>query len=214
VPSRRDAFRQLAFDGSAELRFIARYSRSTMAPPLAKDAGIRRLLAYEPRDGSSSLFSAIVKGSELLNQRLPKPAGLQPVGSLLVVARGPDLAGRADAGAARAALQGHRTFLLKVGTWSKDTSLDWVGEDGIRSAASLGTLGTPVDELAREVDDVFLRDYVVSYCSPGRAGTRAFEVVVKLSDEAGTERAGRAWSEYDATGFDETCRAPLAATAR
>lgn len=205
----------LAFDGSPELRFIARYSQSSVAPPLGKDPGIQRLLGYKPRDSSSSLYSALVKGRKALDDRLPKSNAVEPIGSLVVVARGPDQAGRADEAAARAALQGRRSFLLKVGTWSKDTSLDWVGSEGTRAAASLGTLGTPVDELARRVDEVFLRDYVVSYCSPARFGKRKVEVVVKLPDETGKERTAQAASEIDATGFNASChKARLQASAR
>jgi len=197
----------LAFDGTAELRLIARYPRSPIAEPLRKDPGIERLLSYKPRDKSSSLYSAIVSGRKALDARLTKDATVPPLGTLVVVARGPDLAGRADEAAARAALLGQRSFLLKVGTWSRDTSLDWVGDDGTRAAASLGTLGTPVDELARLVDEVFLRRYLVSYCSPARAGKRTVELVVKLRDEDGTTRQARAETEVDATGFNASCRA-------
>ena len=197
----------LAFDGSPELRFIARYPRSQVAAPLGKDPGIERLLGYRPRDSSSSLYSAIVSGRKALDARLAKGAPIPPLGSLVIVARGPDLAGRADEAAARAALEGQRSFLLKVGTWSKDTSLDWVGVKGTRAAASLGTLGTPVDELARLVDEEFLRRYLVSYCSPARAGRRTVEWVVKLHDENGATRVARAASELDATGFNASCRA-------
>lgn len=196
-----------AFDGSAELRFIARYPRNPMAAPLGRDPGIQRLLSYRPRDGSSSLYTALVAGRKALDARLVKGGAVEPLGSLVVVARGPDLAGRADEAAARAALAGERSFLLKVGTWAQDTSLDWVGDDGTRAAASLGTLGTPVDELARLVDEVFLRRYLVSYCSPARAGKRTVEWVVKLRDEDGTTRQARAASEFDATGFSASCRA-------
>lgn len=196
----------LAFDGSPELRFISRYNQSSMAAPLGKDPGITRLLAYKPRDQSSSLYSALVKGRKALDERLPKARAVEPVGSLIIVARGPDQAGRADEAAARAALHGRRSFLLKVGTWSKDTSLDWVGGEGTRAAASLGTLGTPVDELARQVDEVFLRDYVVTYCSPARAGKRKLEVIVKLPDDTGQPRTAQAVSEFDATGFNASCK--------
>lgn len=197
----------LAFDGSPELRFIARYPRNQMAAPLGKDPGIERLLTYKPRDNSSSLYSAIVSGRKALDARMGKEAATGPLGSLVVVARGPDLAGRADEAAARTALAGQRSFLLKVGKWSQDTSLDWVGDDGTRAAASLGTLGTPVDDLARMVDEVFLRRYLVSYCSPARAGKRTVELVVKLTDEDGSTRKARAASEFDATGFNASCRA-------
>lgn len=197
----------LAFDGSPELRFIARYPRNQMAAPLGKDPGIERLLAYKPHDKSSSLYSAIVSGRKALDARLGKEAATGPLGSLVIVARGPDLAGRADEAAARTALAGQRSFLLKVGKWSRDTSLDWVGDDGTRAAASLGTLGTPVDELARLVDEVFLRRYLVSYCSPARAGKRTVELVVKLRDDDGGTRKARAASEFDATGFNASCRA-------
>jgi len=197
----------LAFDGSPELRFIARYPQSQVAPPLGKDPGVERLLSYRPRDDSSSLYSAIVSGRKALDARLGKPNAAGPLGSLVIVARGPDLAGRADEAAARQALAGQRSFLLKVGKWSLDTSLDWVGDDGTRAAASLGTLGTPVDELARLVDEVFLRRYLVSYCSPARAGKRTLELVVTLRDESGNPRKARAEAELDATGFNASCRA-------
>jgi hypothetical protein len=199
----------LAFDGSAELRLIAHYARSAMAAPLGKDPGIERLLSYRPHDSSSSLYSAIVRGRKALDERLTKNAAIPPLGSLIVVARGPDQAGRADEAAARAALEGRRSFLLKVGTWSKDTSLDWVGDGGTRAAASLGTLGSPVDELAHLVDDVFLRSYLVSYCSPARGGKRQLEVVVNLPDESGHARQIRAAGEFDATGFNASCRATV-----
>lgn len=152
-----------------------------------------------------------MSGRKLLDARLSKAGPVPPLGSLIIVARGPDLAGRADEAAARAALEGQRSFLLKVGTWSKDTSLDWVGDDGTRSAASLGTLGTPVDGLAREVDDVFLRSYVVSYCSPARGGRRKVEVVVAIPDERGNQRRASAESELDATGFTARCHGKLQA---
>ncbi len=197
----------LAFDGSPELRLIARFLRSQIAAPLGKDPGIERLLGNRPRDNSSSLYSAIVNRRKALDARLPKNALVEPLGSLIVVARGPDLAGRADEAAARAALAGTRSFLLKVGIWSKDTSIDWIGDDGTRAAASLGTLGTPVDELARAVDEVYLRSYLVSYCSPARAGRRTVEWVVKLHDESGKTRQAEAATEVDTTGFNATCRA-------
>lgn len=200
----------LAFDGSPELRTIARYRQSPMAAPLKNDPGITRLLSYRPRDQSSSLYSALVKGRKALDERLPKSSAVEPVGTLIVVARGPDQAGRADENEARAALHGRRSFLLKVGTWSKDTSLDWVGGEGTRAAASLGTLGTPVDELARQVDEVFLRDYVMTYCSPARFGKRQLQVVVKLPDESGKERTAQATSVFDATGFNASCKKSLA----
>jgi hypothetical protein len=206
----------VAFDGSPEPRVIAHYAQSSMAAPLGRDPGIARLLDYKPRDSSSSLNTAIVKSRQLLDQRLTSRGPVAPIGTLLVVARGPDLAGRADEAAARRALEGRRSFLLKVGTWSKDTSLDWVGDDGTRAAASLGTLGAPVDELARAVDEVFLRSYVVSYCSPARAGKRSVQVVVKVADDQGRSReATSSAGEVDATGFNSSCHArPLQASAR
>jgi hypothetical protein len=196
----------LAFDGSAQLRHVGRYARSEVAAPLGKDPGIERLLRSKPLDPSSSLYGAIVRGRQALDARLSKSGLVTRVGSLIVVARGPDLAGRVDEPEARRALAGQRSYLLKVGTWSKDTSLDWIGQNGVRFAASLGTLGTPVDELAQAVDEVFLRGYVVSYCSPARSGRRSLEVVVKVPDASGNTRTARAASEFDATGFNAGCR--------
>jgi hypothetical protein len=50
-----------------------------------------------------------------------------------------------------------------------------------------------------------LRSYVVSYCSPARAGKRRLEVVVKVENESGIARQAEAASELDATGFNASC---------
>jgi hypothetical protein len=197
-----------AYDGSPTLQLVATYPQSQVAKPLRADAGIGRLLRFKPRDDSSSLFSAILEANRLLSARLSAARDtVEPLGSLIVVARRPDLAGRTDESTARTVVETRRTFLLKVGAWSHDTSLDWIGSHGVRSAASLGTLGTPVDELGRLVDDIFLRSYIVSYCSPARAGKRTLEVVVQVDDDSGTKRQAAASAEFDATGFNTSCRA-------
>jgi hypothetical protein len=197
-----------AYDGSMSLQLVASYPQSQVAKPLRADAGIRRLLRFKPRDDSSSLFTAIVEANRILSARLDAAQStVEPLGNLIVVARRPDLAGRTDENAARAVVKARRAFLLKVGAWSHDTSLDWIGSHGVRGAASLGTLGTPVDELGRMVDDVFLRSYVVSYCSPARAGKRTLEVVVRVDDDSGAKRQAAATGEFDATGFNASCRA-------
>lgn len=197
-----------AYDGSPSLQIVSVYPQSQIAQALRADAGIGRLLRFRPRDDSSSLFTAIVEANRMLSSRLGAAQGtVEPLGSLIVVARRPDLAGRTDENAARAVVEGRRAFLLKVGAWSHDTSLDWIGSGGVRGAASLGTLGTPVDELGRLVDDIFLRSYVISYCSPARAGKRTLEVVVRVDDESGAKHRAAATGEFDATGFNASCTA-------
>jgi hypothetical protein len=196
-----------AYDGSPSLQLVATYPQSQVAKPLRADPGVGRLLRFEPRDDSSSLFTAIVEADKILSYRLDAAKStVEPVGSLIVVARRPDLAGRTDENTARAVVEARRAFLLKVGAWSHDTGLDWIGSHGVRAAASLGTLGTPVDELGRLVDDIFLRSYIVSYCSPARAGKRTLEVVVRVDDDSGAKREAAARGEFDATGFNASCR--------
>jgi hypothetical protein len=57
-----------------------------------------------------------------------------------------------------------------------------------------------------------LCSYLVSYCSPARAGRRTVEVVVKLTADDGESRQAEAESEFDATGFNATCRSSLQAS--
>jgi hypothetical protein len=196
----------MAFDGSPNLRFVARYERTQTAAPLQKDPGLARLLSFKPRDNSSSLYSAVVQGRKELDARLAKSPSPHRTGTLVFLARSPDLAGRADADAARAALVGQRSYLLKVGTWARDSSLDWIGQNGSKAAASFGTLSSPVEDLAIAMDEVFLKRYVVSYCSPARSGKRTLEVVVKLESPDGKAREGVAESELNADGFNASCR--------
>ncbi len=194
-----------AFDGSKALTRVARYARdpSSAWGSLAKDPALARLLAFKPRDASASLNSALLEGRRLLEQSLDKSGQKDALGTLIVLSRGPDLAGRSDP--KRAASDGRRSFLLKVGPWSADRSLDFIGRSGVLRAASFGTVGGALDELEHDVDEVYRSSYLVSYCSPARAGERRFEVVVRLDGSAAKPREGSAEASFDASGFKAGC---------
>src|SRR5262249_36575497 len=82
-----------AFDGGASIRLIAEI------PQGADDvAEVPQLEGYTPADTSSNLNSAIVESLAQLDARLMTAQKPLRIGTLVVSARGPDLAGRvADA---------------------------------------------------------------------------------------------------------------------
>jgi hypothetical protein len=200
-----------AFDGSEKAHFVADYPRDARAEPDEKDTSLDRLLAFSRRDSSSSMYSAIMDSSDRLNTELAAEGRPIQSGTVVVIALNPDLAGRVDDYKLRNFIEAspHHFFLMTVGTWAQSKNVSFIGKNGEAQAASVGTMGTPLDTVAGQVDDDYFRDYLVSYCSPSRAGTREVRLQVTTVDSEGKKNEGSYQTEFDATGFGPGCN-PLA----
>jgi len=60
------------------------------------------------------------------------------------------------------------------------------------------------------VDSDYFRDYLVSYCSPSRAGKRELRLEVTTKDAQGKLNVGSYQTEFDASGFGPGCNPLLA----
>lgn len=207
----REAVSLYAFDGSAKVHLVADYARDARAEPDEQDTSMDRLLAFSRRDSSSSLYSAVLDGAQKLSASLAAEGRPIQKGTLVVIALNPDLAGRVDDGKVRDFVESspHHYLLLTVGTWTSAVDVSFIGKNGLARAASVSTLASPFETLASSVDDDYFRDYLVSYCSPARAGTRELRLEVTTTDAQGKKSIGRYDTEFDASGFGPGCN-PLA----
>ena len=201
-----------AFDGSEKAHFIADYSHDEHAEPDDKDTTLDRLLGFSRRDSSSSLYSAVLDGAQKLSATLSAEGRAIEDGTVIVIALNPDLAGRVDDGKVRdyIADSPHHYFLMTVGPWATATNVSFLGKNGGTRAASVNTMSSPLDSVLSAVDSDYGRDYLVSYCSPSRAGKRELRLEVTTKDAQGKLNVGSYETEFDASGFGPGCNPLLA----
>ena len=190
-----------AFDGGAALRLIAEFPQGT--DDIAEIPG---LLTYTPSDPSSNLNSAVIEALSQLDARLMTAQKPLRVGSLIVFARGPDLAGRVPEEKMLDAIDDSKSLVFAISI--KDTHgfrARRIGRAGAFEADSPESLLHAFDEAGERVADTVGRYYLLSYCSPARAGTRHLHVKVVTNDDDGKEISGSLATDFDATGFTSGC---------
>jgi hypothetical protein len=190
-----------AFDGGAGIRLISDFPQGT-----AEVTDIPELTAYKPDDASSNLNSAVVEALAQLDARLMTAQKPIRIGTLVVFARGPDLAGRVQEHVMSDALRQspHLVYAISI----KNTPGFHAGnlsKTGSFEAESMSSLNSAFESAGTRVADSVNSYYLLSYCSPARAGQRRFRVNVVIQDEKGQELSGSISSTFDASGFGSGC---------
>jgi hypothetical protein len=190
-----------AFDGGPSIRLIAEF-------PQGSDdiAEMPQLEGYTQTDSSSNLNSAIIESLAQLDARLMTTQKPIRVGSLVVFARGPDLAGRVADSKMTEAIDESKDLLFAISI--KDVPgfhASRVGRSGSFEAESPVSLLHAFDEAGAHVGGLVSGYYLLSYCSPARAGQRSVRVRVIMTDDEGKEISGSTTTDVDASGFTSGC---------
>jgi hypothetical protein len=190
-----------AFDGGAGIRLISDFPQGT-----AEVTEIPELTSYKPDDASSNLNSAVVEALAQLDARLMTAQKPIRVGTLVVFARGPDLAGRVQEHVMSDALRQspHLVYSISI----KNTPGFYAGnlsKTGSFEAETMSSINSAFESAGTRIADSVNSYYLLSYCSPGRAGQRHFRVNVVMQDEKGQELSGSISSTFDASGFGSGC---------
>jgi hypothetical protein len=196
-----------AFDGAEKVHLVQEYAQDARAEPDEKDTSMDRLLSFNRKDASTSLYSAVVDGAEKLSASLAAEGRPVENGTLIVVALNPDSAGRIEESKVRDFVQDspHHIFLITVGTTASSADIAFIGKTGGTRAGSPMTMSAPLNDVANAVDDELFRNYLVSYCSPGRAGKRDLKLEVTTRDAQGKASVGSYSTTIDAEGFGPGC---------
>jgi len=197
-----------AFDGAEKAHLVQEYSQQeTRAEPDEKDTSMERLLGFSRKDSSTSLYSAVMDGAEQLSASLAAEGRPVESGTLIVVALNPDSAGRVEESKLRDFIDEspHHIFLMTVGTAASSADITFIGKTGGTRAGSAMTMSAPLNDVANAVDDELFRNYVVSYCSPSRAGKRDLKLEVTTRDSKGNPSVGSYSTTFDADGFGPGC---------
>lgn len=188
-----------AFDGGPGLKAVGDYARGTQTPSAAA------LTKLTSRDASRDLNGAIVAGLAELDRDVQNDKKPIHVETLVVFARGADLAGRTDASKLDEALDTTKHDVLAVGI-GEDTPYLGFARGGVVHAQNADTLPIAFEEAGSRAAALHAKFYLLAYCSPARAGHRSVRLEVTRIDKDGKEHTGDTELEIDATGFGPGCR--------
>lgn len=190
-----------AFDGSPELTGIVPFTESGSAA----QGGLDKLTTFKPKDPSTNLHGAVVEGLKVLRKALdaePKPLKF---GTLVVFTDGTDRANRVSRDDMKKAITDdkHKDFeiyAIGVGAEMKDSKLDEIGKSGTVLESDPNKTQAAFDKIATRIEGVTQRYYLLSYCTPSRAGEH--EVTIEAKTDKGS---GSLKYKFKADGFGPNC---------
>lgn len=193
-----------AFDGSSDLYPIVPFTSSGGA---AK-GGIKSLASFQPRDPSTNLHGAIVKGIELLKNELAHAEHPLKFGTLVVFTDGTDRAGRVSKDDMQKSLKdaSFDVFAIGLGAEISDKELGRIGKNGVAMAEDKDSVVKAFDQIAQKIEAYTQRYYLLSYCTPARAGEHEVRVqAVVKSQDGKSEKTGSVRYKFKAEQFTPNC---------
>ncbi len=188
-----------AFDGEEDLHPLVQFTGQKGSA----SAGISRLRTYKPKDTSTNLHGAVVKGIELLNKELERDHRPLKFGTLVVFSDGTDRAARVSQDEMQQALRdekykNYQVYAIGVGDELEERDLSRIGRDGTELVREREKVDQAFQRMAQRIDAHRKRFYLFSYCTPARKGVH--RVRVKVIDKE-RNKSGDVEYEFDADGF-------------
>lgn len=192
-----------AFDGCDRLHPIAPFTSGG-----GGEAALNRLRSYKPDDPSTNLNGAVVMALAELEKALSRAEHPMRFGTLVVFSDGSDRAARVSKKDMEKAIKDseYDVFAIGLGAEMQESELKRVGKTGTAKAEDKESVVNAFETIAARIDASTKSYYLLSYCSPARAGTHKLRIEAIATDENGkSQRKGSFESEFDATGFAHGC---------
>ncbi len=191
-----------AFDGSPDLYPIVPF---TDQPGNAK-AGVQQLATFKPKDPSTNLNGAVVKALDELDSALARASQPLKFGTLVVFTDGTDRANRVPTATMLQHIHDKPfdVFAIGLGAEIKASELEQIGKSGTAMAADKNAVVKAFADVGGRIDARTKSFYLLSYCSPARAGKHEVRIEAAVKDGKG-EKTGSLVSDFDATGFAPGC---------
>jgi hypothetical protein len=185
-----------AFDGSPNLTPIVGFGASNLR------GGIEALGLYAPRDPSTNLNGAVMEALRLLDRQLASASVPLRFGTLVVFTDGTDHAHRVPAETVKKAVDesGLDIYAIAVGGEVNSAQVEAIGRSGTFTSKSREDISRGFDEIARRIEGYSKRYYLLSYCSPARAGQHSVEIEAVRGGQRGRLRY-----DFKADGFGPRC---------
>lgn len=181
-----------AFDGRPELVQLRSFGASGTG-----------LAPFFSKDPSTNLYGAVVKGIDVLEKQLEKATTPLRFGTMVVFTDGTDHAHRVSRDQALDALRGvdFDTFVIGVGAEIDEAELRAFSRSDAALSKDPAAIGAAFDKVAERIEGYSKRFYLLSYCSPARAGRHKVAIEPFLADG----KTGRLEYEFNADGFQPNC---------
>jgi len=188
-----------AFDGSEGLLQIGSAAKGSPPPSMAA------LESFSARDTSRNLNGAVLAALGKLDAALAQSGKRIKVGMLVLFSGGPDVAGRIDADKVHDAVWESPHDVIAIGVAEQVEGLEQFAKRGVVRAQAANTLPIAFEEAASKAQSELEKYYLVSYCSPARAGSRRLRLEVKYTNKEGAEHSGDFEVDFEAKGFGAGC---------
>lgn len=192
-----------AFDGCGKLHPIAGFQS-----PGGASAAVRSLKSYKPDDPSTDLNGAVVSGLKELDESLGRAPNPMRFGTMVVFTDGSDRAARVKRDDVEKALDDtkYEVFAIGLGAEMKDAELKRIGKDGTAKAENKEATVKAFEQIAQRIEASTKSFYLLSYCSPARAGVHKLRIEAEAPSPDGKgKKSGSFQTEFDATGFNRGC---------
>lgn len=186
------------FEGTTRLTPVVAFTRDAGA----LNAAISGLSSFKARDPSTNLHGAVVEATKHLKRQLASSTRPLRFGTLVVFTDGSDRTHRVTEKAMHEALNeaGVNRFAIGLGGEIDSGALSRLGRDGFVRATDKQRLKAAFDEVAGGIEAAGKKFYLLSYCSPARAGKHTLKVVAKSGIWQGSLSM-----PFDAAGFGPNC---------
>ena len=171
------------FDGSPHLTPLVAFGGNVRA-------GVTALATRRPRDPSTNLNGGVIEGVRVLTQQMERAPVPLRFGTLVVFTDGTDRAHRASPEDVDHALDsaGFETYVIGVGAGGRPRQLSRIGRSGTFASQNPGDVQKGFDEIGARIEAASRRYYLLSYCSPSRAGEHDVEVEANARGASGPAR--------------------------
>ena len=183
------------FDGSPHITQVVGFGGNVRG-------GINVLATRRPRDPSTNLNGAVIEGVRTLTQQMDHAPVPLRFGTLVVFTDGTDRAHRASPDDVVRSLDAaaFETYVIGVGQEVDNKQLSRIGKSGTFASQNRADIQKGFDEIATRIEASSKRYYLLSYCSPARAGEHEVEIEANAGGAS-----GRLHYRFNATGFGPTC---------
>ncbi len=186
------------FDGGAKLIPVAKFTTSSQSV----HGALKRLAHRKIKDPSTNLNGAVVEAVKVLEEQMGKSKLPLRFGTLVVFTDGTDRAHRVSEDAMYRGLQEAdvNVFVIGVGGEIDVGQLARLGSTGFVQVAATAAIGGAFDQVAADIEAAGRKFYLLSYCSPSRAGSHSLKVLVEAEGFSGALE-----HHFNADGFGPKC---------
>jgi hypothetical protein len=185
-----------AFDGSPHLTPMVGFGATNV------QGGINAIGNFRPKDPSTNLNGAVLEALKLIERQMDRAPVPLRFGTLVVFTDGSDRAHRVSAEAVRKALSETdiEVYAIAVGEEINDREVRGIGRSGTFTSRKREDIASGFEEIARRIEGFSKRYYLLSYCSPARAGQHDVEIEARKG-----RMRGRLKYQFKADAFGPGC---------